>query len=118
MEYLATGNNRPFRESRANSDRGNGVGLRVSLPGWAPPLLTEAWALGYVPEIPCTKPHSVGGGSMRVLLEGVAVGLGGGERRGRGYRRRSFTAKKKKKTLSQVSFFSRRLKEAQKVLSL
>lgn len=55
---------------------------------------------------------------MRVLLEGVAVGLGGGERRGRGYRRRSFTAKKKKKTLSQVSFFSRRLKEAQKVLSL
>ena len=78
MEYLATGNNRPFRESRANSDRGNGVGLRVSLPGWAPPLLTEAWALGYVPEIPCTKPHSVGGGSMRVLLEGVAVGLGGG----------------------------------------
>lgn len=34
---------------------------------------------------------------MRVLLEGVAVGLGGGERRGRGYRRRSFTAKKKKK---------------------
>lgn len=117
MEYLATGNNRPFRESRANSDRGNGVGLRVSLPGWAPPLLTEAWALGYVPEIPCTKPHSVGGGSMRVLLEGVAVGLGGGERRGRGYRRRSFTAKKKK-TLSQVSFFSKRLKEAQKVLSL
>lgn len=54
---------------------------------------------------------------MRVLLEGVAVGLGGGERRGRGYRRRSFTAKKKK-TLSQVSFFSKRLKEAQKVLSL
>lgn len=55
---------------------------------------------------------------MRVLL-GMGVETGGGERAGEGVREKElYCQKKKKKIPSQVSFFSQRLKEAQKVLSL
>lgn len=53
---------------------------------------------------------------MRVLL-GMGVETGGGERAGVGVREKELYCQKKK-IPSQVSFFSQRLKEAQKVLSL
>lgn len=54
---------------------------------------------------------------MRVLWEGVAVGRRGGEGAGEGFQEKELYCQKKKKN-PQVSFFSERLKEAQKVLSL